>query len=189
MIVFFVLFLLKFGFTQRSDVIFGIFISFYKFFVFFEKNLSFLIVSDELGQHLSHELIMILQKILLLNLFLGKFTFNLLDFLSGWTLEYTFHMLIIGRDGEFGEWDSSELFAGVGLQGVSLVVIDHSIKIFKIDHRLQIPKADFVIGLRHNKTIIRMTNIIKLFIDQKMIREWSFYFDHVLLQVYLHVFP
>ena len=83
MIVLFFLFLLKFGLAQRSDMIFGIFISFYKFFVFFEKNLSFLIVSDELGQHLSHELIMILQKILLLNLFLGKFTFNLLDFLSG----------------------------------------------------------------------------------------------------------
>ena len=171
MIIFFVLLLLKLGLTQRSYVIFRIFISFDKFFVFFKKNLPLLIVPDELGQHFSHELIMILQKILLLDLFLRKFTFNLLNFLSGRTFEDALHLLIVGRNGKFGERDSSELFAGVGLQRMSLVVVDHSIKIFEIDHGLQIPKADFVIGLRHNKTIIRMTNIIKLQISQKMIRE------------------
>lgn len=58
---------------------------------------------------------MILQKIFFLNLFLGKFAFNLLYFLSGGTLEDALHMLIIGRNGKFGEGDSSKLFTGVGL--------------------------------------------------------------------------
>ena len=136
MLILFLFFLLYFWFTQRSIMILWILISSNKFFVLLEQSLPLLIMFDKLCQHFSHKFIVILKKFLLLDLFLSQFTLYLLYFLLSCILEYSLHVVIVRWKGKLGEGDSFELLTWVGLEGMPVIVVNHSVEGFEISHGL-----------------------------------------------------
>lgn len=153
-IIFFLFFLLYFWLTQCSEMIFWILISSHKFFILFKQILPFFIMLNKFSQYFSHKLIMILHELLFLNLSLGQFALNLINFLSRCTFEDTLHMLIVLWKWKFSERNSSQLFMRVCLQRMPLIIINHPVECFKIGERLQISKDNFVFWLQHNKNIV-----------------------------------
>lgn len=80
--------------------------SVYEFFLFLVKTLPLLVVLDEPRQNFSHELVMILHKLLLFSLLIS-FRIYGAYLLPTNVLEYSLHVLVVFRERKFGQRDSA----------------------------------------------------------------------------------
>lgn len=115
--------------------------------------LPFLVVLDELPEHLPHEVLILLGQplaLLLLPLEPGVF---LLDFLLADVLEDALHLLVVLRQWKFGQRYDFEFGLGGGGGHVALLVVDHAVEVAQVVGRLEVLEAEPGVVRLHNKTI------------------------------------
>ena len=120
-----------------------------EFLLLLKGALAILIVLDELVEHLSHEVVVLLDELLLLVDFLLVLVDLVVHLLLRHVLEHSFHLLVIFGDGEAREGHKSRFPGRVVVVVYAPLVVDHSVEGLQVVDWLQVLEGVAVVRPEH----------------------------------------